>query len=326
MKNGENETQIGKRFEACADSFTACIRVEKGLSEATCEAYRTDLNHYKKYLEENEIPELENIERTDIEKYVIFCAENGLSARSCARRLAAVREFHKFAVREGYVSRDVSQSVKPPKAGLTLPDVLSIDEVAALLEAACPEGVEDSASLRDRALLEFMYASGCRVSEAVGMNLNDLNVSEKIARVTGKGDKQRIVPVGSYAIASLEAYMKNGRPALTAKLRMSDSDKLKSGENGNIQALFLNKRGKRLSRQSVWEIVRNAAKKAHINKEIHPHTLRHSCATHMLSGGADVRTVQQMLGHSSVTTTQIYTHVTVQALAEMYISAHPRAL
>ncbi|AUD93653.1 Integrase/recombinase (XerD/RipX family) [Bifidobacterium breve] len=197
-----------------------------------------------------------------------------------------------------------------------LPDVLSVDEVSRLLDAAAVGGSTDPVVLRDKALLEFMYATGCRVSEAVGTNLDDIDLEEKVVRLMGKGSKQRLVPLGSYARNSVVVYLNAGRGELERRSTAKVPER---------RALFLNKRGKRISRQSVWEIVKTAGERAGITKPLHPHTLRHSFATHLIQGGADVRTVQELLGHASVTTTQIYTHVSPEALIETYLTAHPRA-
>ncbi|OXM99482.1 site-specific tyrosine recombinase XerD [Bifidobacterium vansinderenii] len=295
------------------DRFLAYIDVERGLAKATVAAYRSDLSRYAQWLRGRGIGSLVEVSRHDVEDFMASLAVE--SARSRARRLAAVHELHRFAVAEGKIPSDVSEGVKPPKGPSTLPDVLSVDEVSKLLDAAAPKGATDPVSLRDRALLEFMYATGCRVSEAVGADLADIDLDQRVARLTGKGSKQRLVPVGSYACAAMHAYLNDGREPLMRKAK----------SNPELRAIFLNKRGRRLSRQSVWEIVRIAGERAHIDKPLHPHTLRHSFATHLIQGGADVRTVQELLGHASVTTTQIYTHVSPQVLMETYLTSHPRA-
>ena len=230
--------------------------------------------------------------------------------------MASIHEFHRFALAQHAVSADVAASVKAPKGASVLPDVLSVDEVSRLLDAAAVGGSTDPVVLRDKALLEFMYATGCRVSEAVGTNLDDIDLEEKVVRLMGKGSKQRLVPLGSYARNSVVAYLNAGRGELERRSTAKVPER---------RALFLNKRGKRISRQSVWEIVKTAGGRAGITKPLHPHTLRHSFATHLIQGGADVRTVQELLGHASVTTTQIYTHVSPEALIETYLTAHPRA-
>ena len=223
--------------------------------------------------------------------------------------------FHRFLLGERMVPDDVSQQVRAPKTGSKLPDVLDVDEVTALLQAAQTADPQDAVGLRDSALLEFMYATGCRVSEAVGVNLDDVDFDECVVRLMGKGGRQRLVPFGDYARRALEGYLRHGRPALAAKAK---------GEQ-EMRAMFLNLRGRRLSRQSVWEVIRRAGERAHIDRPLHPHTLRHSFATHLIQGGADVRTVQELLGHASVKTTQIYTHISPDKLIETYITAHPRA-
>ena len=307
-------------FARPMSQFLAHIDVERGLAKATVRAYESDLNRYVTWLAERGITQPDDIAKQDIEDYVAFLDAAGESARSKARRLASVHEFHRFALGQHLVRDDVSASVKAPKGASRLPDVLSVDEVTRLLDAvAVPEKAQASAdpvALRDQALLEFMYATGCRVSEAVGANLDDIDLDEKIARLLGKGSKQRLVPVGSYACNAMRRYLDQARPQLESLAKTKTPER---------RAIFLNKRGHRLSRQSVWEVVKQAGQRAHIDKPLHPHTLRHSFATHLIQGGADVRTVQELLGHASVTTTQIYTHVSPESLIETYLTAHPRA-
>lgn len=293
--------------------FLAHLSIERGLAPATISAYESDLRTYALFLQSRDIQGVAGVCRGDVEDFVASLSRE--APRSVARRLAAVHELHRFAVKEGVCATDVSAPVKPPKIPDDLPDVLTIAEVEALMEAACPDGVNDPVCVRDRALLEFLYATGCRVSEAVGADLTDINLDERMARVTGKGSKQRLVPLGSYAVKAMRAYLDGPRGVLEARAK----------GKMELRAIFLNKRGKRLSRQSVWLIVKDCAERAGITKEIHPHTLRHSCATHLIQGGADIRTVQELLGHASVTTTQLYTHITPQLLIESYMLAHPRA-
>ncbi len=306
--------------------FLAHIDVERGLSKATIDAYGADLSKYAAWLNERGKDDLNAVSAQDVERYIAFLDAEGESARSKARRLASIHALHRFALGERVVLEDVSTQVKAPKSAGTLPDVLTVDEVARLLDAipvsqsrrdstGGQDITDDPVLLRDKALLEFMYATGSRVSEACGANLDDIDLEEGVARLMGKGSKQRLVPVGSYACEALRRYLKDGRGELEGKAK------------GTVErrALFLNKRGKRLSRQSVWEIIRNAGDRAHIDRPLHPHTLRHSFATHLIQGGADVRTVQELLGHASVTTTQIYTHVSPENLIEAYLTSHPRA-
>ena len=308
-------TATNEDFETGRELFLGYISIEKGLSEATRRAYESDLKKYMAWLAGREVYQPDQIRQEDVETFVASLSQEGESSRSIARRLASIHEYHRFLTSRGMVQADVSQGVKPPKAASVLPDVLTIEEVRRLLEKTSNERDTDPVVLRDRALLEFLYATGARVSEAVGANLTDVDMDDHVARLTGKGDKQRLVPLGSYACQALERYLDGPRAQLQAK----------AAKGAEVNAIFLNKRGKRLSRQSVWEIVQKAADRAGITKEVHPHTLRHSCATHLIQGGADVRMVQELLGHASVTTTQIYTHISPQTLIESYMGAHPRA-
>ena len=303
-------------FGTLREQFLVHIGIERGLAKATVSAYESDLNKYVAWLQTHSITKPDDIAKQDVEDYIAALDADGESARSKARRLASIHEFHRFALAQHAVSADVAASVKAPKGASVLPDVLSVDEVSRLLDAAAVGGSTDPVVLRDKALLEFMYATGCRVSEAVGTNLDDIDLEEKVVRLMGKGSKQRLVPLGSYARNSVVAYLNAGRGELERRSTAKVPER---------RALFLNKRGKRISRQSVWEIVKTAGERAGITKPLHPHTLRHSFATHLIQGGADVRTVQGLLGHASVTTTQIYTHVSPEALIETYLTAHPRA-
>lgn len=312
------------RFALVFDQFLAHIGIERGLASATVDAYASDLRRYVDWLENRGVCTPEGIARRDVEEYVAALDAAGESARSKARRLASIHAFHRFALAQHAVSDDVSAAVKAPKGASVLPDVLTVDEVARLLDAVpqpdphAPDGygLENAVLLRDKALLELMYATGARVSEAVGADLDDVDFDERVIRLTGKGAKQRLVPVGRYACEALRRYLDAARPVL---------ERRRTSGQPELRALFLNKRGRRLSRQSVWEVVRTAGERAHIAKPLHPHTLRHSFATHLIQGGADVRTVQELLGHASVTTTQIYTHVSPEALIETYLASHPRA-
>lgn len=313
-------------FGRLLEQFMAHIDVERGLAASTIEAYGADLRRYVDWLAARGVDGPRAIRRQDVEDYVAALDEAGESARSKARRLASIHEFHRFALAQHAVGDDVAARVKAPKGASTLPDVLSVDEVARLLDAVPvpeapgaggePIGAVDPIPLRDKALLEFMYATGCRVSEACGADLADLDLDERVVRLTGKGSKQRLVPVGGYARVALRRYLDHARPALETRARSRGPER---------RALFLNKRGARISRQSVWEIVKLAGERAHIDRPLHPHTLRHSFATHLIQGGADVRTVQELLGHASVTTTQIYTHISPETLIETYLTSHPRS-
>jgi integrase/recombinase XerD len=288
------------------------------MAKNTLLAYKRDLAKYLELLQKMGITDTTDVTEIVVRNFAqSLVAEKGLVATSVARILAAVRGFHKFMLFEGITDNDVSAAVKPPKAPKRLPKAISINEIEILLKASGPEPDDTSGlaadiiRVRDRAILEMLYATGARVSEIVNMDLDDL-IDPEIVRLFGKGSKERIVPVGKYAQAAVAAYLVRVRPTLAA---------LSLG----TPALFLNQRGSRLSRQSIWQIISDSAQAAKLGVEVSPHTFRHSFATHLLEGGADVRVVQELLGHASVTTTQIYTLVTVDALREIYASSHPRA-
>lgn len=314
IKKNDNNG-LPEAYSTSLSLFLGYISVERGLAAATVKAYESDLIKYVSWLTHKKVTDPGQISQQNVEDFVASLSLAGESQKSIARRLASIHEYHRYLSSRGQIQTDVSQTVKPPKAAAHLPDVLTIDEVSRMMEMTSTERDTDPVILRDRALLEFLYATGARVSEAVGLNMTDLDLDSRCARLMGKGSKQRLVPLGSYACSALDRYLHGPRQYL--------QDKARSGPE--LRAVFLNKRGKRLSRQSVWEIVQAAANRAHISKEVHPHTLRHSCATHLIQGGADVRTVQELLGHASVTTTQLYTHISPQTLIETYITAHPRA-
>jgi integrase/recombinase XerD len=293
------------------DAFLRHVAIERGLSANTVAAYRRDLIVYSAWLAEQEIGDLRSVTPVTLSAFAVNLGtreESPLTAASLARMLSTVRGFHRFLLEEGRVEVDAARDLRPPKLPSRLPKAITVDQVAALLAATDGDEV---AALRDKALLELMYATGARVSEAVGLNVDDV-IDVEVVRLTGKGSKQRLVPLGSYAREAVSAYLVRARPVLSARGR-------------STPALFLGMRGARLSRQNVWLIIRAAAERAKLGIEISPHTLRHSFATHLLAGGADVRVVQELLGHSSVATTQIYTLVTADTLRDVYTSAHPRA-
>jgi integrase/recombinase XerD len=298
------------------DSYLRHLAIERGVSKNTLAAYRRDLAKYSSFLETEGIAEVDQVTEVQVAEFgQILSQQKGLISSSIARTLAAVRGLHKYLVQENLLPQDVASAIKPPKATRRLPKAISVEQVEKLLHASGPDpDAEDSVGsihIRDRALLELLYATGARVSEIVNLDLDDL-VDPTLVRLFGKGSKERIVPVGSFAQKALQAYLVRIRPGLV---------RLGKG----TPALFLNQRGGRLSRQSAWQIISNSARVAELDGEISPHTLRHSFATHLLEGGADVRVVQELLGHSSVATTQIYTLVTVDRLREVYSEAHPRA-
>ncbi|WP_019924996.1 site-specific tyrosine recombinase XerD [Nocardia sp. BMG111209] len=305
---------LARQIGAYLDHMT----VERGAARNTLSAYRRDLDRYREFLTQRGIGGLAEVGEGDIGDFMVSlrAGEHGyppLAASSAARALVAVRGLHRFAAAEGLAAADVAHPVKPPTPARRLPKALPYDQISRLLDAA-GGGVSDSGprGLRDRAMLELLYSTGARISEVVGLDVDDLDAADRAVLLHGKGGKQRMVPVGRPALAAVEAYRVRGRPALSAH------------GLGN-PALFLNVRGGRLSRQSAWQVLQDAAGRAGIAAAVSPHTLRHSFATHLLDGGADVRVVQELLGHASVTTTQIYTLVTVNTLHEVWATAHPRA-
>jgi integrase/recombinase XerD len=290
------------------------LAVERGTSRNTLEGYARDLRRYAGHLTEAGVAGLGEVTERHVSAFLATLREGTdehppLAASSAARALVAVRGLHRFAVREGLVETDAARDVRPPAPPRRLPKALPIDDVLRLLET--PSG-DAPGPLRDRALLELLYSTGARISEAVGLDLDDIDAKERTVLLDGKGGKQRLVPIGRPALAALDAYLVRARPGLAAHGR-------------GTPAVFLNVRGGRLSRQSAWQVLKVAAERANISASVSPHTLRHSFATHLLEGGADVRVVQELLGHASVTTTQIYTLVTVNTLREIYATAHPRA-
>ncbi len=292
------------------------LTVERGLADNTLKSYRRDLRRYAGFLLGAGLSELDQVTEATVTEFLMTLREGDpdhppLSASSAGRTVVAVRGFHKFAVRDGLAVIDPSSGVRPPTPAKRLPKALSLADVEAILNAAGEAGTVLSS--RDRALLEVLYGTGARISEAVGLDVDDLDLEEGTVLLRGKGSKERIVPVGSYARDAVASYVAGARVDLTA-----------AGKG--TPALFLNARGGRLSRQSAWTVIVKAADRAGVSAEVSPHTLRHSFATHLLEGGADVRVVQELLGHASVTTTQIYTLVTVDSLREVYAAAHPRAL
>jgi integrase/recombinase XerD len=296
------------------------LTIERGVAANTLSSYRRDLRRYSKHLSDRGIHDLAKVGEDDVSEFLVALRQGdpdsgatALSAVSAARALIAVRGLHRFAVAEGLTALDVARAVRPPTPGRRLPKSLTVDDVLALLEGAGGDSPADGPlTLRNRALLELLYSTGSRISEAVGLDVDDIDTQARSVLLCGKGGKQRLVPVGRPAVAALDAYLVRGRPELARRGR-------------GTPAIFLNVRGGRLSRQSAWQVLQDAAERAGIKSGVSPHMLRHSFATHLLEGGADVRVVQELLGHASVTTTQIYTLVTVHALREVWAGAHPRA-
>jgi len=319
----------GPGLTAAVGRYLDHLSVERGLSGHTLQAYRRDLARYQAVMAARGRSVITEITAGDVAAFLAGLREGGenhapLAASSAARAVAAVRGLHAFAAAEGMAGSDVASQVRPPAPPRRLPRAIGVAEVERLIAAAAAgEEPGDPRPLRDRALLELLYGTGARISEAVGLDVDDLGLAGRAdgpegppaaLRLSGKGGKQRIVPVGRYAREALDAYLIRGRPALAAGSRRASAS----------PAVFLNARGGRLTRQGAWGILKAAAERAGL-AGISPHTLRHSFATHLLDGGADVRVVQELLGHASVTTTQVYTLVTVDKLREVYASAHPRA-
>lgn len=303
--------QLAKALE----TYLSHLRVERGLSQNTAGAYRRDLSRYVNFLRSRAVTDPSAITSTDVSDFLLAIRSgadgaSSLAPASASRCITAVRGWHKFIAEEGITADNPAAQVKPPAIAKRLPKALSISQVETLIEAA---NIDDSPlGLRDRALIELLYATGARISEVVSLSIDDFDRDNGVVRLFGKGAKERIVPVGRYALAALDAYLVQSRPILGLK-------------GTGSPAIFLNTLGRPLSRQSAWAVLQSAAKRANLSEHISPHTLRHSFATHLLNGGADVRVVQEMLGHASVTTTQIYTKVTIDHLREVYATSHPRA-
>ena len=296
---------------AWTTAYLRHLTVERGLSRNTITSYRRDLGIYADWLAARGIDGPASVREQDLADFVRHLGaerQPPLATSSIARVLSAVRGLHRFLAEEGVIAEDVSRELRPPKLPMRLPKAIPVEDVEALIAAV---GGEELHELRDTALLELLYATGARVSEAVSLNVDDL-VDDEVVRLFGKGGKQRIVPLGSYARRAIDAYLVRARPALSTR-------------GTATPALFLGLRGRRMSRQAAWDVIHRAAERAGLAASVSPHTLRHSFATHLLEGGADVRVVQELLGHSSVATTQIYTLVTADTLREMYTAAHPRA-
>ncbi|MBR3182413.1 MAG: site-specific tyrosine recombinase XerD [Eggerthellaceae bacterium] len=296
------------RIDHAIDEFLAHLRVERGSSPLTVEAYGADLADYALFLEEAGVTQVERVDRDAVVAYEADLSERGYAVTSIDRHLSAVKSFHKFCVREEFAKANPAATVRLPAPPDKLPDVLTIEQVNALLDS---QSVDDPTGLRDRAILEVLYGCGLRVSECSGLDLGNCALSEGYLRVTGKGDKDRISPIAGCALDALVAYLETGRPELAKPTKPT-------------AAVFLNTRGGRLTRQSIHKIVARAGLSIGV-ENLHPHTLRHSFATHMLAGGADLRVIQEILGHSDISTTQVYTHVNRTHIREEYLSAHPRA-
>ncbi len=301
-------------LDARAEEFLAWLGVERGRSPRTVEAYRRDLLRYRAHLAAGGRG-LDDAAETDVVAFVRALQGTGLAAASVTRMLVSVRGLHRFLAAEGHRGDDPTADVEIPSPPRGLPKALSVPQVGSLMEAVVGD---DPAARRDRAVLEVLYGTGCRISEAGSLSLGDVDLHDGLVRVTGKGAKERIVPLGRCAATALERWLApDGRGALEPELW---------ARRGDAEAVFLNQRGGRLSRQGLWLVVRRHGEAAGIGSLLTPHVLRHSCATHMLDGGADIRFVQEMLGHASISTTQIYTRVSTERLRAVYRAAHPRAV
>ncbi|OIO38358.1 MAG: site-specific tyrosine recombinase XerD [Candidatus Omnitrophica bacterium CG1_02_46_14] len=289
------------------DLFLDFVSIEKGLSGNTLTAYRRDLGKYLAFLRKQGVRSLEDVGRKLVMDYLLSERDRGLNASSVARGLVAIRMFHRFLTQEGKLKEDITEAIEAPKLWKHLPDYLSVQDVEKLLEAPnarTPQGI------RDQACLELMYATGLRASEAAGLKIGHLNFDLGYIRVIGKGDKERIVPIGRSAKTSVKRYLEKVRPLWV--------------KGTEVDALFVSRLGKKLSRQTVWMILKKYTKAAGLKKEIYPHILRHSFATHLLENGADLRVVQELLGHSDISTTQIYTHIEKSRLKSIHQKFHPR--
>ncbi len=289
------------------DQYINYLLVEKGLSNATISSYSADLLRFSEFLVSKKIKGIEEADTVAILKYLIDLRDDGLDIRSRARHLVTLRGFYRFLISEKIISKDPVRLIDLPKFGFKLPHVLSVDEISVLLNTPDPEKPKGA---RDAAMLELLYAAGLRVSELLHVKIRDLNLESGFVRVMGKGSKERIIPIGSHAITKLDAYIKHARPKLL--------------KHHTSSYVFAVRAGKPMTRQGFWKLVRQYAKAAGYEKKISPHTFRHSFASHLLEGGADLRAVQMMLGHSDISTTQIYTHVARDHMKRMHEKFHPR--
>jgi integrase/recombinase XerD len=301
----------GGVFERLTGEFVGYLSVERGASSNTIAAYRRDLALYAAFLANRGVRSPDSVSRDDVTAWIDALRTGGAAPKTIERRVAAVKSFHRFLVRDGITVNHPTASLPLPRTPQRLPDVVSIDDVDRMLSQPFPDG---PVGYRDRALLEVLYGCGVRASEATGLDLRDVDLTEGFVRVFGKGSKERVVPVAGAAVRALTEYLAHGRPYLRTKggARRQDPD-----------AVFLNTRGGRITRATVHTLVRTYG--GRVGLDIHPHTLRHSFATHMLEGGADLRSLQEMLGHADISTTQVYTHVDRSHLREEYLSTHPRA-
>ena len=296
------------------DNFLNYLAVEKGFPQNTIAAYRNDLNQLASFIEEEaakrgSIPPWASFDRQAMLSYLLDLRQRNYAATTIARKVAAVRSLFKFMVAEGVIKANPIQDVRSPKIGKSLPKPISFSQVRLLIEQ--PSKLSTPEAKRDRAMLELLYASGMRVSELVSLNLGDVDLENGYVRCLGKGNKERVIPIYEQAVLAVKEYIEETRPQVV--------------HNDEEKALFLNPRGERLTRQGFWQKLKEYAKSANLESGVTPHTLRHSFATHMLSGGADLRSVQELLGHANISTTQVYTHLTTEHIRRTYEQSHPRA-
>lgn len=294
-------------METWLNQFMTYLQTEKGLAKNSIDSYRRDLLLYVDFLESKHVSDLKKVKEDDLTQFLFYLKEKGRAASTISRHLASIRSFYSYLLREQVLYRDPTIHLESPKVEKKLPKILTVNEVERLMSS--PD-LHDPAGLRDKAMLELLYASGAKVSEMLAVDLEEVNLELGYVKCTNK-TRERIIPLGKYAIDTLGSYLLKGRPGF-----IKDRDE---------QALFLNQQGKRLSRQGFWKLIKKYADKANISKDITPHTLRHSFAAHLLENGADLRSVQEMLGHADISTTQIYTQITKTRLREVYSKAHPRA-
>jgi len=295
-------------LQILSEEFLNYINLEKGLSANTIESYGRDLRKFIKFLNKKGIDKIDNVTRRHITDYLISEKKKGLNANSASRNMVSIKVFFRFLAANNYIAEDITSALDSPRLWKVIPEVLSIKEVERLLKQ--PD-TRTKFGIRDKALLELMYATGLRVSETTGLNINDINMNAGFLRCIGKGSKERIVPLGRASIRAIRIYLKKVRPGFTKDLLITN--------------LFLTQQGKPFTRQGIWKLIKQYALKTGIHKDITPHTLRHSFATHMLSNGANLRTVQELLGHADVATTQNYTHIDKNRLKAIHRKYHPRA-
>lgn len=295
-------------MESFLKEYLAGLKLEKNLSENTVNSYKSDLTSFLNFITQSGIDDLSDIKTTHISSFFKLLKDAGLNETSAARYFSSIKGFFKYLYRNEYIKTNPVERISPPKISRKLPEVLNVREINLILEQP---NVKDTIGLRDKAILELFYACGTRISELINIKVNDLFLSEEVIRVFGKGSKERLIPIGSSAIKWVIEYLKKSRPLLVKNIKSENY-------------LFLNQRGTKFSRMGIWKIVRQYVKQAGIEKNVHPHTFRHTFATHLIEGGADLRAVQEMLGHSDISTTQIYTHIDRDYIKLVHKKFHPR--